>query len=98
MTDNEVTEIERIWELEASRNSKFFNHRKVNSPDIKSVGMKNFLESVFKDIKSVVLLRNNDLKRDIRGVLTEDVATKKLRFSDCILLFNPNMGLVLRSI
>ena len=96
MTNNEVTEIERIWELEYSRNPTFRDYRKVDSSDIEELGMKQFLERVLKDLKSVILLINYN--SDIREKLTEDVATKKLRFSDCILLFNPNMGLVLRSI
>ena len=96
MTDDEVTEIERIWELEASRNPKFTDQRKMDSSDIRTLGMKGFLERVFSLHRSVVLLRNDHI--DLRDKLTEDIATKKLRFSDCVLLFNPSMGLILRRI
>ena len=93
MTDNEVAEIERIWELEASRNPKFCSYL---SPGI-SV-MKVFLERILREHKFVVLLINGDLESDLRLELTENVATKKLRFSDCVLLFNPNIGLILKQI
>ena len=96
MTDNEVAEIERIWELEHSRNPTFRDFRKVNSDYIKMSGMKGFLERILRAHESVVLLTNNNI--DLRDELTENVATKKLRFSDCILLFNPSMGLILRQI
>ena len=99
MTDNELAEIKRIWELEALRNPKFTDYREVNSPAIKISGMKVFLERVLSNLKVVVLLRNdNDFESFVRDKLTEDIATKKLRFSNCILLFNPNMGLILRQI
>ena len=99
MTDNELVEIERIWELEASRNPTFRDFREVNSPGIRMSGMKGFFEKVLKDHESVILLTNDDsIISSIRNKLTEDTATKKLRFSDCVLLFDPSLGLILRQI
>ena len=95
MTDDELVEIERIWELEASRSPTFSDYRKVNSSDIEELGMKQFLERILKNLKSVVLLTKQS---NLNLKLTEKVATKKLQFSDCILLFNPGMGLILRRI